>query len=152
MTDKGLELIARFEGCKLEPYVCPAGKITIGYGSTRYADGTPVQITDDPITQEQAKLLLKITAAKFEARVRALFGDMPQNKIEALTSLAYNIGAARLDKSTLAKRIRENAPKEDIKKAWLMFTMATVKGVKKKLWGLERRRKAEISHYFAPAE
>lgn len=152
MTDKGVELIARFEGLRLEPYVCPAGKTTIGYGNTLYADGTKVFITDPAITEEQAKLLLKITAEKFEKKVKAMFPGLNQNQYDALTSLAYNIGIGRLGRSTLAGKIKSGAPKEEIKAAWLLFTLATVKGVKKKLSGLERRRKAEISHFFAPVE
>ena len=46
MTDKGIELIKYFEGCKLEAYKCPAGKWTIGIGATYYTDGTPVKQGD----------------------------------------------------------------------------------------------------------
>ena len=30
----GLNLIKEFEGCELTAYVCPAGVLTVGYGST----------------------------------------------------------------------------------------------------------------------
>jgi lysozyme len=33
-SEKGIELIKRFEGCKLTAYKCPAGILTIGYGHT----------------------------------------------------------------------------------------------------------------------
>ena len=46
MTERGKDLIREFEGCKLVAYKCPAGVWTIGYGSTFYADGTPVKEGD----------------------------------------------------------------------------------------------------------
>ena len=33
-SQEGLELIKKFEGCKLKSYKCPAGVWTIGYGHT----------------------------------------------------------------------------------------------------------------------
>lgn len=35
MTKQGIELIKRFEGCKLTAYKCSAGVWTIGYGHTQ---------------------------------------------------------------------------------------------------------------------
>ena len=32
ISQEGIALIKKFEGCELEAYVCPAGKLTIGYG------------------------------------------------------------------------------------------------------------------------
>ena len=34
ISQEGLSLIKKFEGCKLEAYKCAAGVWTIGYGST----------------------------------------------------------------------------------------------------------------------
>lgn len=149
MTERGIELIAKFEGLRLEPYICPGGKATIGYGNTTYPDGTPVKITDPFITKEQAVEMLRISVAKFEARVRKMFPGLNDDQIDGLTSLAYNIGASRLDRSTLAKRIREGATPREIYDAWMLFTVATYKGRKRKLEGLEKRRRAEIRRFFS---
>lgn len=54
-------LCRRFEGLRLKPYMCPAGIPTIGYGSTRYADGKAVTLRDAPITAAQAEELLMAT-------------------------------------------------------------------------------------------
>jgi GH24 family phage-related lysozyme (muramidase) len=54
-----LPLVQQFEGCQLSAYPDPetgAEPWTIGWGSTSYADGTPVQ-AGDTIGQEQAALL-----------------------------------------------------------------------------------------------
>lgn len=34
ISDKGINLIKRFEGCSLSAYKCPANVWTIGYGHT----------------------------------------------------------------------------------------------------------------------
>ena len=35
ITPEGIELIKKFEGCKLEPYRCSANVLTQGYGHTK---------------------------------------------------------------------------------------------------------------------
>ena len=35
ISNEGLSLIKKFEGCELEAYKCPAGVWTIGYGHTK---------------------------------------------------------------------------------------------------------------------
>lgn len=60
------------EGFSSEPYIPTKGDVpTIGYGSTRYEDGTPVQITDPPITRERAVQLARNLHSEEEARFRA---------------------------------------------------------------------------------
>ena len=34
INKSGLNLIKKYEGCKLTSYICPAGVLTIGYGHT----------------------------------------------------------------------------------------------------------------------
>lgn len=51
--EKGLELIKRFEGLRLEAYPCPANVWTIGYGHT------PGVAAGDVITPAQADALLQ---------------------------------------------------------------------------------------------
>ena len=35
VSEKVLAIIKKYEGCRLTAYVCPAGKLTIGYGHTK---------------------------------------------------------------------------------------------------------------------
>ena len=44
---------------------------TIGYGSTRYEDGTPVTLEDPPITEQRAEQLARNLHSEEEARFRA---------------------------------------------------------------------------------
>ena len=52
---KGTTIIRKFEGLKLQAYLCPANVWTIGYGSTFYENGSKVQ-PGDKITIERADL------------------------------------------------------------------------------------------------
>ena len=61
ISNNGLAIIEKFEGCQLKAYVCPAGVLTIGYGHT----GSDVK-PGMTITKEQAVELLKKDVAKFE--------------------------------------------------------------------------------------
>ncbi|GKS93241.1 lysozyme [Acidovorax sp. SUPP2825] len=56
----------------LAPYVPTQGDVpTIGHGSTRYEDGTPVRLTDAPITRKRAERLARNLNSAEEARFRA---------------------------------------------------------------------------------
>ena len=148
MTEAGKALIRKFEGCSLVAYLCPSKVWTIGYGNTFYADGTPVK-EGDKIDQATANQLFDITLNKFEKQVKMLLGDtlivtLPKEAIDALVSLAYNIGTGAFAKSTLLKRIKLNKLDFDgIEAAFMMW----VKSNGKVLNGLVRRRAAEFDMY-----
>lgn len=100
-----MQLCLYFEGMYLVPYLCPAGVPTIGVGSTCYLDGTPVRLTDPPITREHALHLLRHRIlAEFMPGVLKLCraADTP-GRLAALTDLAYNIGLKNLRNSTLIR-------------------------------------------------
>ena len=133
-SQNGIELIKKFEGCRLETYICPAGVFTIGYGHT----GADVK-SGMKITQEEAETLLKNDLKAFEKGVqRIIKKELTQNQFDALVSFAYNLGLENLKKSTLAKLINQGK----IKEASSQFERwVYANGVK--LNGLIRRRKAE---------
>ena len=94
ISQKGLNLIKEFEGLRLEPYQCAAGKWTIGYGHT---DG--VDENTKPITKEQAEEYLKQDVAKFEKYVNNknfVPQKINQNQFDALVSFAFNLGQGNL--------------------------------------------------------
>lgn len=60
------------EGLSLVPYVPTRGDVpTIGHGSTRYEDGTPVRLSDSPITRARALQLARNLHSEEEQRFRA---------------------------------------------------------------------------------
>ena len=56
--DIAAALCKQFEGFKSRVYLCPAGIPTIGFGSTYYADGRKVTLSDEPISETIAEALL----------------------------------------------------------------------------------------------
>jgi len=97
----GLKLVKDFEGLKLKAYRCPAGIATIGYGST----GPHVRM-GMTISEAEAERLLRKDVARFEAGVRAAVSSVPttRNQFSAMVSLAFNIGLAAFQRSTVLKR------------------------------------------------
>jgi lysozyme len=138
-SEKCLELIRRFEGFRSKAYRCPAGVWTIGYGSTRYADGTRVHQSDPPITEAQADDIMRQTLGEYERAVdRYVSVFVNQNEFDALVDFAYNAGAKNLLNSTLLKKLnagdRKGAAKEF--ERWV-YADGQILG------GLVRRRMAE---------
>lgn len=88
ISEKGLELIRRFEGLRLRAYKCPAGIATIGYGSTR---GVKMGMV---ITPAEAEQRLREDVARFEADVMYLVKvKLTQGQFDALVSFAFNLGS-----------------------------------------------------------
>jgi len=138
---KGIALIKKWEGCKLDAYVCAAGKNTIGFGNTFYEDGSKVK-PGDKITQQRAEELLLNLLPKYEGVVtQKVKAPMTQNQFDALVSHTWNSGGS----STLFNLVSTNAPKEEIKK-W--FETKYITGGGKVLQGLVNRRKEESDLFF----
>ena len=138
-SDKGLDLIKASEGFEPKPYLCPAGKWTIGYGSTFYADGTPVRDGDQPVTETQAIELLRNTLGQYEDAVsRAVIVPLTQGQFDALVDFSYNVGCANFRTSTLLRKLNEG----NYVAASLQFER-WVHGGGKVLPGLVKRRAAE---------
>ncbi|NTV68050.1 MAG: lysozyme [Chlorobaculum sp.] len=146
VSDNCLKIIREFEGFKSKPYLCPAGVPTIGYGSTRYANGTAVKLTDPPITEGQADEIMQATLGQYEDAVnRYVTASINQNQFDALVDFAYNAGAQNLRTSTLLKRLNQG----DYAGAAAQFDV-WVNGGGKKLPGLVRRRASERTLFETP--
>lgn len=107
LSPAGIDLISHFEGLKLEAYYDQAGVCTIGYGTTVYPHGQPVQI-HDRCSVEQAKRYMHHDLARFEKAVSSSVNvPLTQNQFDALVSLTYNIGAGAFKNSTLLKLLNQ---------------------------------------------
>jgi lysozyme len=135
-----LALIKRFEGCRLSPYLCPAGVPTIGYGSTWYLDGTAVGLSDPSLTTEMAEeLLVNTVLGEYLPKTLLLCPGLDTDRrTAALVDFCYNLGVKRLKNSTLRKRINEQSW-EDVSSELLKWTM----GGGRSLRGLVLRRTEE---------
>lgn len=146
ISNKGLELIKKYEGFKAKPYLCPSSVPTIGYGSTYYEDGTKVKLTDPAITQERATELLMALLVSYEKAVDSYCVDtINQNQFDALCSFVYNCGNQALKNSTLLRKINGNRMNPDITNEFLKWN----KGGGRVIPGLSKRRQEEADLYFS---
>ena len=146
ISDSGIAFIAEWEGVRLKAYKCSAGVWTIGIGSTRYEDGSPVKAGDVLPSEPAAYALFRNTVGQYEGVVNRLAKKpLSQNQFDALVSLAYNIGVGAYAKSTVAKRVANDPADPSIRNGFLMWVKAGGRVVN----GLVRRREAEANLYFS---
>jgi len=138
-----IEFTAAHEGLRLTAYYCPAGVLTIGYGST----GPHVK-PGMTITKATA---LKLLRDDMQIAVRKLYGVLKPGVIDALTdnqyaallSFAFNVGM----KSSWGIVRQLNAGRLDMVPGELMkFTKANGKQLK----GLVKRRAEEVALWNTP--
>jgi peptidoglycan hydrolase-like protein with peptidoglycan-binding domain/GH24 family phage-related lysozyme (muramidase) len=111
----GIDLIKTFEGCSLTAYPDPLSggqPYTIGWGSTRYKDGSAVKL-GDRLTQAEADDLLmwKVERSFLPPLTRIPgWGQLNDRQAGAILSFAYNLGAGFYGSSgfeTLSQVLRE---------------------------------------------
>jgi lysozyme len=139
--DIAAALCKQFEGYRGKPYLCPAGVATIGYGSTYYADGRKVALTDAPMSEPDAAALL--LQELHHTYLPGVLRQCPilltdERKCNAIVDFVYNLGLGRLQTSTLKRKI--NASDWDAAQEQLMLW---TKGGGRVLPGLVKRRAAE---------
>lgn len=90
------DFVKQWEGRELKAYQCSAGKWTIGYG---HVNG--VQEGDEISPAEAEQLLVEDLTAISDDLNRLVNVGVTEGQYIALLSLAFNIGATALKKSTL---------------------------------------------------
>ncbi|RTO96184.1 lysozyme [Enterobacter hormaechei] len=100
----GLELIGNAEGCRRDPYTCPAGIITDGIGNTHNVKpGT--RKSDEQIARDWEK---NIEAAEECVNAYAQGKSLSDNTFSAVTSITFNVGCTGMRKSTLFSLLRQD--------------------------------------------
>ena len=133
ISQEGIALIKKFEGCELEAYKCPAGVWTIGYGHTKDVK------EGDRINKDEANYLLEEEMIEYEGYINDMVNvPLDQNQFDALTSWVYNLGSINLMSSTMFTLLNEGKYDEFPQqiKRWN-------KAGGKVLDGLVKRREAE---------
>lgn len=144
MSAKGIVLLCRFEGLRLEAYLDSANIWTIGYGTTVYPNKQRVA-QHDQCTVEQAQSFMRHDLQRFEKAVAAAITvSVNQNQFDALVSLSYNIGIAAFQQSTLLKYLNST----DFKAASDQFDV-WVKAGGKTVQGLVNRRTIEKAYFLS---
>lgn len=145
-----IALAKRFEGFhriprsdplrRAHPYICPAGYWTIGYGRLCKPD-------HPPINEEEGEMYLRQdlrTALSATLRYCPVLATEPEERLAAIVDFTFNLGAGRLQTSTLRRRINQrdwHATGQELRR-W-------VYGGGKVLPGLVARRAAEAQLVLA---
>ncbi len=146
LDKEGYNLITKFEGLSLKPYLCSAKIPTIGYGNTYYPDGKRVTLLDKEITKQYAFDIFKEVADRFAKRVDTLVTkNVNQKQFNALVSLCYNIGTGNFSSSTLLKKVNINPNDLSIKNEFLRWNKVNKVAIN----GLTKRRNEEANIYFS---
>ena len=136
-SQRGIDLIKKYEGLVLYAYQCPSMVWTIGYGHT---SGVYQGMT---ITEKQAEEFLREDLKIYENGVFSSCGFNPnQNEYDAMVSFAYNCGTAGLLGSTLYKNICKGV--RDVSTITANFQGWSYGGGKR-IEGLYRRRTKEAA-------
>jgi lysozyme len=140
-----IDLAKRFEGFhrvpkhdpnRAYPYICPAGYPTIGYGHL-------CDPKHPPITEAEAEAYLaqdlKVALAA-TLRYCPVLATEPEGRLAAIVDFTFNLGAGRLQTSTLRRRVNQrdwDASARELRR-W-------VYGGGRVLPGLVTRREAEVA-------
>lgn len=140
-----IELSKRFEGFhrvpraklgRAHPYICPAGYWTVGYGHL-------CDPKHPPITVDEAEVYLAHdlqTALAATLRYCPVLAAEPEGRLAAIVDFTFNLGAGRLQTSTLRRRVNQRdwiAAGQELRR-W-------VYGGGKVLPGLVTRRDEEVA-------
>ena len=141
-----IDLIAKWEGCKLEAYEDVAGVWTVGYGLTSRAGFIEVG-PDTKLTQEEADWYLEKVVNDFASKIRPMIAaPINHNQFGAFVSLAYNIGTGAFSRSSALKHFNAGRT-ELVPDAMRMWKKAGGMVVQ----GLINRREDEIRLFNTPA-
>ena len=133
---EGFHRVARADLGRAQPYICPAGYWTIGYGHL-------CDPKHPPITVAEAEIYLARdlqSALVATLRYCPVLATEPESRLAAIVDFTFNLGAGRLQTSTLRRRINQ--------RDWAAAAMELrrwVYGGGKVLPGLVARREAEAA-------
>jgi len=132
---EGFHRVARADPGRAQPYICPAGYWTIGYGHL-------CDPKHPPITEAEAEIYLAHdlqTALVATLRYCPVLATESEGRLAAIVDFTFNLGAGRLQTSTLRRRVNQrdwHGAGQELRR-W-------VYGGGKVLPGLVARREAEV--------
>jgi len=137
ISEEGLSLLKKFEGCRLEAYLCSANVPTIAWGRTKNV------YLGDTCTQEQANEWLKEEMPEYEGYINDnVEVELNQNQFDAMVCWVYNLGAGNLRSSTLLK-VLNNGEYDEVPSQIKRWNKAGGRVLE----GLIRRRDAEAAMF-----
>lgn len=137
-SKQGLEIIGDAEGCRRDPYQCPADVLTVGIGSTA-ASGEKIdpkhRYSDLEIAERWKN---DIVIAEQCVNKYGHGKQLPQSVFDAAVSITFNVGCGAVSRSTMFKHLQTG----NYKQACNEFPRWVYAGGRK-LPGLAARREKE---------
>lgn len=100
---EGFHRVPKNDPGRAYPYICPAGYWTIGYG--HLCDPQQPPITEAEADEFLASdLMIALTAT---LRYCPVLATEPESRLAAIVDFTFNLGAGRLQVSTLRRRINQ---------------------------------------------
>ena len=100
---EGFHRVPKHDAGRAHPYICPAGFWTIGFGHL-------CEPNHPPITDNEAEIYLAQdlqTALRATLRYCPVLATEPEARLAAIVDFTFNLGAGRLQTSTLRRRINQ---------------------------------------------
>ena len=108
-----IELAKRFEGFhrlpkndplrRAHPYICPAGFWTIGFGHLCMRDHPPITAAEAEVYLAQDLMVALVATLRY----CPVLATEPEGRLAAIVDFTFNLGAGRLQASTLRRRINQ---------------------------------------------
>ena len=138
ITPALVELVRHAEGWRADPYICPAGYPTIGYGHRIPSLNHPTITKARGVELLAADLKFKRDAA---LKLSPGLKDEPEPRLAAIVDFCFNLGEGAYAGSTLRKRVDAKLWTEAAKemRRWVYATDPKT-NKKFKMAGLIRRR------------
>jgi len=135
-------LVSNVEDFRETAYLCPAGVLTIGYGLTG-----PTVTKSSRTTRKEATGWLK---TRLQQEMEFILDAVGKDRVlldfelAALASFVYNVGRGAFSKSTLLKKLKAQAPADELVNEFKKWDKAN--GVA--LAGLTKRRDMEATLFI----
>lgn len=141
ISQKGIDLIKKWESFKAEAYLCPAGVWTQGYGHTR-----TVNKYSQIITERTAEEFLRVDLLIIEGGLSPLLKGitLSQQQYDAIVSFCFNLGVGAFQRSTAYNEILINPDGKRVADSWIQYRNAGGRFLR----GLLLRRLDELTMYY----
>jgi len=168
-SKNGLEFISRWEGIILTPYICAAGKWTIGVGHVIRATDSFSSIPNGKVREllaskdknhpvaslkipkeEAFAILAKDVEVTEKALIKDIVVPLTQNQFDALVSFGFNCGTGVYRTSGACKSLNAGDYQAFTVKL-LEWCKIKVGGVARVNQGLLNRRKSEVELFNSPS-
>jgi len=141
ISQKGIDLIKKWELFKAEAYLCPAGVWTQGYGHTR-----TVNKYSQIITERTAEEFLRVDLLIIEGGLSPLLKGitLSQQQYDAIVSFCFNLGVGAFQRSTAYNEILIDPDSKRVADSWIQYRNAGGRFLR----GLLLRRLDELTMYY----